>query len=170
MQERTTTGSMTSHSLTHSLIHSLTHSLTHSLIHSLTHSLTHSFTHSLIHSLTHSSVLPSLQRCVGADIDKDGVPNSCDNCPYLFNPDQRDHECQAVDGSCPYDLSEGLLWPLTPGGEEVERPCPAPLSGVVRRQCNGSGTWLNTSLGMCLSPSGRQLNDTVSSLTHSLPH
>lgn len=33
-------------------------------------------------------ILPDGRECTGHDEDRDGVPDECDNCPNVFNPDQ----------------------------------------------------------------------------------
>ena len=96
----------------------------------------------------------------------DGIPDSCDNCPYLFNPDQHENACPMKLGVCPYDRSEeGILWTETAAGKEDERPCPPPLSGIARRLCNSSGQWENAGLALCLTAAGRQLREMVSTPT-----
>jgi hypothetical protein len=48
----------------------------------------------------------------GFDQDNDGVPNACDNCPALVNPDQADAEADGVGDACdncPTDANPGQL-------------------------------------------------------------
>lgn len=72
-----------------------------------------------------------------------------------------------MQGVCPYDRSkEGIVWAATAAGEEDERPCPSPYSGVATRLCSNSGQWESVSLARCLTAAGRQLRDTVSKLTN----
>ncbi|MBM4398342.1 MAG: thrombospondin type 3 repeat-containing protein, partial [Deltaproteobacteria bacterium] len=59
------------------------------------------------------------------DIDSDGVPNEVDNCPRWPNPDQLDHDNDAVPGvgeganlAVPGGLTEGLR--LTTGGDACD--------------------------------------------------
>jgi len=35
-----------------------------------------------------------------ADSDFDGIPDACDNCPFVFNPDQRDSNSDGVGDAC----------------------------------------------------------------------
>ncbi len=65
----------------------------------------------------------------GGDVDGDGVPNSCDTCPYVFNPDQSPHPCQPLQGVCPGGVAAGVLWSATSAELTDRKPCPPPLIG-----------------------------------------
>jgi hypothetical protein len=38
--------------------------------------------------------------CQGPDTDGDGIPDACDNCPLVFNPDQRDSNRNGIGDAC----------------------------------------------------------------------
>ena len=79
--------------------------------------------------------------CHGDDIDRDGIPESCDNCPYNFNPNQNDQACVINEGVCPGGVISGVLWSPTSPGIADRKPCPNPLSGQSYRTvqiCNDS--------------------------------
>lgn len=67
--------------------------------------------------------------CHGGDSDRDGIPDSCDNCPYNFNPDQNSTFCMVVDGACPGDVALDIVWSRTSVGLVDIKRCPSPLIG-----------------------------------------
>lgn len=68
----------------------------------------------------------------GGDLDRDGVPDACDNCPYVFNPQQNPDRCQTIGGVCPGGLVNGILWSATSAEVADHKPCPSPLIGMQR--------------------------------------
>ncbi len=44
----------------------------------------------------------------GEDSDGDGIHDACDNCPYAFNPEQRDFDGDGEGDAC--DLNDGLIF------------------------------------------------------------
>ena len=67
----------------------------------------------------------------GADIDRDDVPDSCDSCPYIFNPDQTPDPCAPEEGVCPGVVKEAILWSVTSAERVDRKPCPSPLTGQL---------------------------------------
>ena len=66
--------------------------------------------------------------CTGDDFDQDGIPDSCDDCRFLFNPYQENGTlCTPPPFACKADLYEGILWAATENGTTASRPCPPPL-------------------------------------------
>lgn len=65
-------------------------------------------------------------------MDRDGISDTCDNCPYVFNPSQRLDECSVVGGMCTAGLSSGALWSRTPEETTTAVPCPHPLIGNMK--------------------------------------
>jgi len=51
---------------------------------------------------------PTTGRCsnpvTGADSDGDGIPDACDNCPSVYNPDQSDTDGDGIGDACDPDL------------------------------------------------------------------
>jgi hypothetical protein len=43
-----------------------------------------------------------------ADFDADGLPDSCDNCPEIFNPDQDDQDLNGIGDACETESCCGL--------------------------------------------------------------
>ena len=71
-----------------------------------------------------------VQDCFGIDTDYDGVPDNCDFCPFIFDPDQPRGGCGTEGGGvCPSLLTEGVLWTETEGGYTNIRSCPSALIG-----------------------------------------
>lgn len=70
-----------------------------------------------------------LQNCSGVDTDRDKIPDSCDNCPYVFNPSQAVEACRREEGVCSAELAAGVLWSPTSAGAMDSKPCPPPLAG-----------------------------------------
>ena len=84
----------------------------------------------LVHSLPLLSCVHSLpQNCSGTDTDLDNIPDSCDSCPYIFNPAQNVEVCRREEEVCPAELAAGVLWSSTPAGTVNSKPCPPPLAG-----------------------------------------
>ena len=67
----------------------------------------------------------------GVDSDHDGIPDSCDVCPYAFNPDQTPDPCRPQEGVCLGEVSEGILWSATPAEFADRKPCAPPLIGMT---------------------------------------
>lgn len=65
----------------------------------------------------------------GGDVDGDGVPDPCDTCPYVFNPDHTPQACQPLQGVCPSGVAAGILWSAASEGTSDRKPCPLPLIG-----------------------------------------
>ena len=61
----------------------------------------------------------------GEDDDRDGVSDTIDNCPYMKNPDQVDHDGDGVGDVCDgwVNVKHGTFWMGSPNGED---PCPLP--------------------------------------------
>ena len=68
--------------------------------------------------------------CLGEDSDRDGIPNSCDSCPYNFNPNQTHTFCVPTSGVCPGGVASGILWSRTSVGTEDIKPCRPPMLGM----------------------------------------
>lgn len=66
----------------------------------------------------------------GRDDDRDGVPNSCDVCPFVFNPEQSSEPCQPLEGVCQGILEEAVLWSAASAEIVDRKPCPPPLMGT----------------------------------------
>lgn len=75
---------------------------------------------------------PALLTCPegGGDSDRDGIPDSCDTCPYVFNPEQTSDLCAPQEGVCPGVREEGILWSATSAELTDRKPCPPPLIGT----------------------------------------
>ena len=64
-------------------------------------------------------------------MDLDGIPNSCDVCPYTFNPAQSEGDCEGLrGGECEGEVAGGTLWSPTASGHEDTKPCRLPFSGM----------------------------------------
>ena len=68
--------------------------------------------------------------CLGEDTDRDGMPDSCDSCPYNFNPNQNRTFCEPIRGVCPAGVASDILWSQTSVGTVDIKPCLAPLLGM----------------------------------------
>ena len=66
----------------------------------------------------------------GGDLDRDEVPDSCDSCPFVFNPQQTSDPCRVIEGICLGDIANGILWGAASVGTEDHKPCPSPLVGM----------------------------------------
>lgn len=62
-------------------------------------------------------------------MDLDSIPDSCDSCPYVFNPSQNVEGCRREEEVCLAELAAGVLWSPTPAGAVDSKPCPPPLAG-----------------------------------------
>ena len=79
---------------------------------------------------------PLPQGCNGADGDRDGVPDSCDLCPHLFNPTQANsRSCDPTEGVCPGGMAWDTLWAAAASGATDIKPCPPPLIGKAQNTC-----------------------------------
>lgn len=68
--------------------------------------------------------------CLGqVDSDRDGIPDTCDNCTLTFNPDLDPSACAVNEGVCPLEMASGVLWSLTYQGTSDIKPCPSPSVG-----------------------------------------
>ena len=76
-------------------------------------------------------ILWYLQNCSGRDLDHDGVPDSCDSCPYWFNPRQDVTDQCMIDGVCPNEFVEKVIWSATESGQVDRQLCPEPLNGRI---------------------------------------
>ena len=69
------------------------------------------------------------QGCSGVDTDGDALPDTCDNCPYVFNPGQDKEMCAPLEGVCPAGVASNVLWSPTSAGSIDMKPCAPPLTG-----------------------------------------
>ncbi len=93
--------------------------------------------------------------CTVPDIDRDGVGDDCDNCPFVFNPDQDSAVCALIKGVCPGGVVSDILWGSTPVGGTDYKPCPAPSIGTATRVCGVSDVWEEVNIMGCLSLTGQ---------------
>ena len=54
-------------------------------------------------------VVSDAQTCPAPDLDRDGVENSIDNCPYISNIDQSDDDADEIGNACDFDLDNNLV-------------------------------------------------------------
>ncbi len=45
-------------------------------------------------------------QCLALDWDKDGIPNTLDNCPSIFNPDQADTDNDGIGDACEFVIAD----------------------------------------------------------------
>ena len=67
-------------------------------------------------------------------MDRDGIPDSCDSCPYWFNPRQNvTNQCMVNvgNGVCPNEFVEKIIWSPTESGQVDRKLCPEPLTGRI---------------------------------------
>ena len=76
---------------------------------------------------------PLSQSCStgGLDIDRDGITDAYDSCPYVFNPSQYLSHCAPPVGWCPVGhSSHGVLWSSVPENTTATAPCAPPYIGI----------------------------------------
>lgn len=113
-------------------------------------------------------------------MDHDGIPDSCDSCPYWFNPRQNVTDLCMVDGVCPNEFVEKVVWSATESGQVDRQLCPEPLTGritythtlidtsipnigIATRLCNTNGEWDDPNFTNCTSSVGQRVTIIVSS-------
>ena len=68
--------------------------------------------------------------CTGQDdLDRDGIPDVCDNCSLTFNPNQDPSACVINKGVCPVGVAYDVLWSSTYQGTSDIKPCQLPSVG-----------------------------------------
>lgn len=52
------------------------------------------------HQVENTNVKPLVMNKISVDLDNDGIDNFHDNCPSVFNPDQRDTDHDMFGDAC----------------------------------------------------------------------
>ena len=79
------------------------------------------------------------------DTDNDGVPDSSDNCPDVYNPGQRDDDGDGVGNKCDDGIIPPPTWDCTGNqitpGEDIDAIINNDPSGTATRFCVHAGTY-----------------------------